>query len=480
MKNFLFATAMACSLLGAPTMTAQTKLPADMEIQLKYGADRLGKRQDPAMQKFRDNRLGAFIHWGLYAIPGGIWKGKTYAGAAEWLKAWAHIPSDEWLQLMDQWNPTEFDADEWAKMFKNAGFKYVKITTKHHEGFCLWPTKTTKYNISNTPYKKDLLGQLVKAFNKQGLDVHFYYSVLDWSHPDYRSSIKTEEDAIAFDRYLKVAEEQLRELATNYPSVKDFWFDGTWDASLAKNNPWWTAKIEKMLKELVPGVTVNSRLRADDHGKRHFDSNGHLMGDYESGYERRLPDPVKDLRVTHWDWEACMTVPENQWGYHKDWTISYVKTPLEVLENIVHAVSMGGNQVVNFGPTDKGDFRAEEVQLSQFLGQWMKAYGECIYGCDYAGLAKQPWGYYTKNKKGEVYMIVFNRPCSQLLKVTLPSKTVITKATVLHHGDTQFVETTRNQYNVTLPAHLGDGPWVIKLQLKGGEGQKGEYREALT
>ena len=96
-----------------------------------------------------------------------------------------------------------------------------------------------------------------------------------------------------------------------------------------------------MLKELVPGVAINSRLRADDKGKRHFDSNGRLMGDYESGYERRLPDPVKDLKVTQWDWEACMTIPENQWGYHKDWSLSYVKTPIEVIDRIVHAVSMG-------------------------------------------------------------------------------------------------------------------------------------------
>ena len=138
---------------------------------------------------------------------------------------------------------------------------------------------------------------------------------------------------------------------TGYPlsDSQDFWFDGTWDASIKKNG-WWTAHAEQMLKELVPGVTVNSRLRADDYGKRHFDSNGRLMGDYESGYERRLPDPVKDLQVTKWDWEACMTIPENQWGYHKDWSLSYVKTPIEVIDRIVHAVSMGGNMVVNFGP----------------------------------------------------------------------------------------------------------------------------------
>ena len=184
-------------------------------------------------------------------------------------------------------------------------------------------------------------------------------------------------------------------MATRYPTVKDFWFDGTWDASIKKNG-WWTAHAEQMLKEMLPGVTINSRLRADDKGKRHFDSNGHLMGDYESGYERRLPDPVKDLKVTQWDWEACMTIPENQWGYHKDWSLSYVKTPIEVIDRIVHAVSMGGNMVVNFGPQADGDFRPEEKALATAIGKWMHRYGEAVYACDYAGFDKQK-NYYIQN-----------------------------------------------------------------------------------
>ena len=113
----------------------------------------------------RENRLGAFIHWGLYGIPGGEWNNKTYHGAAEWLKAWAKVPTTDWLELMKQWNPQQFDAKKWAKMAKEMGVKYVKITTKHHEGFCLWPSKYTEYTVANTPYKKDILGELVKAYN---------------------------------------------------------------------------------------------------------------------------------------------------------------------------------------------------------------------------------------------------------------------------------------------------------------------------
>lgn len=473
----LYLSALALTLALSGSVFAQKK---QQDIPLQFGASYFGKRQDEAMQKFRDNRLGEFIHWGLYSIPGGEWNGKVYGGAAEWLKVWANVPREDWLLLMKQWNPKKFNAKAWAKMAKQMGAKYVKITTKHHEGFCLWPSKTTKYTVANTPYKKDILGELVKAYNDEGIDVHFYYSFLDWSNPDYRSSIKTPEDSVVFARFMKFADEQLKELATRYPTVKDFWFDGTWDSSLRQNG-WWTAHAEKMLKEMIPGVTVNSRLRADDKGKRHFDSNGHLMGDYESGYERRLPDPIKDLKVTEWDWEACMTVPENQWGYHKDWSLSYVKTPIEVIDRIVHAVSMGGNMVVNFGPQADGDFRPEEKELAAALGNWMSKYGQCIYGCDYAGLEKQDWGYFTKGKQGEIYMVVFNQPYSQRLIVKTPKNTSIIEASVLTTSEeVKVTETAKNEYNVSVPMQNPGEPYVIKLKMKYGKGTNGEYRDALT
>lgn len=373
------------------------------------------------MQKFRDNRLGAFIHWGLYAIPGGEWNGKVYGGAAEWLKSWAKVPSSEWLQLMNQWNPTKFDAKKWAKMAKDMGVKYVKITTKHHEGFCLWPSKYTKYTVANTPYKKDVLGEMVKAYNDEGIDVHFYFSVMDWSHPDYRYSIKSEEDSIAFSRFLEFTDNQLKELATRYPTVKDFWFDGTWDASIKKNG-WWTAHAEQMLKEMLPGVTINSRLRADDKGKRHFDSNGRLMGDYESGYERRLPDPVKDLKVTQWDWEAWHDYSRNPMGLPQRLVVELCKTPIEVLTALFMLSLWAGNMVVNFGPQADGDFRPEEKALAAAIGKWMNRYGKSVYACDYAGFDKQDWGYYTRGKNGEVYMIVFNQPYSERLIIKTPER----------------------------------------------------------
>lgn len=481
MKNFkskaLCAAALLFALSSTNPISAQSN--AKKEIPLKYGATRLDRRQDKDMQKFRENRLGAFVHWGLYAIPGGIWKGKTYSGAAEWLKAWAKVPSDEWMALMKEWNPTKYDPVAWAKMFKDMGVKYVKITTKHHEGFCLWPTKTTKYSVKNTPYKKDILGPLVKALNDEGIDVHFYFSIMDWSNPDYRSAIKSKDDSLHFEKFKKFTEAQLKELCTRYPSVKDFWFDGTWDASIARSNGAWTARLEQLLKEWVPGVTVNSRLRADEYGKRHFDSNGHLMGDYESGYERRLPDPRKDFVVTTRDWEACMTLPENQWGYHKDWSLSYVKNPVEVLERIVGAVAMGGNQVVNFGPQGDGDFRTEEKEMAQWIGKWMRSNGEAIYGCDYAGLPKMEWGFYTR-KKDAVYMVVFNQPYSGHLLISTPKGTKVIGAETLDGTPLKAVQSTTNEYSVTCPSPTPGEPYVVRLKLEEkGQGGK-QFREALT
>ena len=472
MKNKLFILIALC--ISIQVLAQEPK----KEIPLKYGATNIGKRQDEAMKRFRDNRLGEFIHWGLYAIPGGEWKGKVYNGAAEWLKSWAKVPASEWLGLMKQWNPVKFDARQWARMAKEMGVKYVKITTKHHEGFCLWPSRYSEYTVAQTPFKKDILGELVKAYNDEGIDVHFYFSVMDWSHPDYRYEISSKEDSVAFSRFLTFTDNQLKELATRYPTVKDFWFDGTWDASIKKNG-WWTAHVEQMLKNLVPGVTVNSRLRADDYGKRHFDSNGCLMGDYESGYERRLPDPVEDLQVTKWDWEACMTLPENQWGYHKDWLLSYVKTPVEVIDRIVHAVSMGGNMVVNFGPQADGDFRSEEKELAVALGKWMKKYGECIYGCGYAGWDKRDWGYYTR-KGQEIYMVVFNCPYSGFLDVKVPKGTKIEKAALSDGQELKVVETTRNEYNVAMPSQNPGEPFIIKLQIKETSATTDKYRDALT
>lgn len=217
-------------LLLTLTVFSQEKTPKE----LKYGAQRIEKRTDEAMQKWRSNRFGQFVTFGLFSVPGGFWDGKYYPGAAEWIKSSANISDADYDKIRAGFNPSKFDARLMAKMAKEMGARYALITTKFHDGFCLWPSKYTDFDIENTPYHRDLLKEFVDAYNQEGLDVIFYYSVLDWHHPDWRYDIKNDGDSVAFKRYWEWMTGQIVELMTNYPTVKGFWYDGTWDNSVKK------------------------------------------------------------------------------------------------------------------------------------------------------------------------------------------------------------------------------------------------------
>jgi len=436
-------------------------------ITVKYGPLLTEKRTDTAMEKWRTNRFGQFIHWGLYAIPGGEWEGKIYTGAAEWLPVWAAIPSAHWDSLQYDFNPRRFDPKKWAKMAKHMGARYVTITTKHHDGFCLWPSKFTEFDVESTPYNNDLLRPFVDAYTEEGIDVYFYYSILDWHHPNWRKEIKSDSDQFAFEQFKSFTKNQLEELLKLYPEVKGFWFDGTWDQSW-KLNGQFSYELENYLKKIHPGLIVNSRMRADEHGSRHRDSNGRLMGDYESGYERRLPD-TGDTAIIQVDWESCMTIPENQWGFHKDWTTSHVKSPNELIEMLIHSVSLGGNFLLNFGPKADGTIRREEKRIAKEIGQWMEKYGEAVYNCGHAGLDKQDWGYYTKPKVGDnIYMTVFNIPINKKLKIRLPKGEQINKAYLLDRPNRSLeIQSYNKEISlVQIKTRSTSHPFVIVLELK--------------
>ncbi len=465
-------------LLSLFSIQGMNQLLAQKEV--KYGQLTELPRQDEAMKKWRENRFGQFIHWGLYAIPGGIWEGKTYPYASEFLKGSAKISTSTWDSLAYQFDIPKYNPQEWASIAKNMGVKYVTITTKHHEGFCLWPSEYTDFDIENTPYKKDLLREFVDAYTAVGIDVNLYYSVLDWHHPDWRYDIKSDEDKAAFERFKEFTKNQLVELVTRYPEVKGLWFDGTWDKSWKKNGQF-SYELEKLLKEKRPGLIVNSRMRADEHGARHFDSNGVLMGDYESGYERRLPDP-NDKEVLTRDWECCMTIPENQWGYHKDWTISHVKSPLELIEMLVQCTSQNGNFLLNFGPMGNGDIRSEEREVAKKIGEWMEVNAKVVYGCGPSGLVKQDWGYFTHSEEtGKVYMVVFNNPVTGKYKVRLQSKKQTLKKATLINGDKalDIEQISQTEYFIIPKKVNRKKPFVIELEIEDKDSGK-FHQKALT
>ena len=460
MKKHLVSILVLCIFLAPVTVLAQKKDP----IPLKYGAQRIGKRTDEAMQQWRDNKFGQIIHFGLYSLLGGYYNGKCYNGAAEWIKSSARIPNAEYEKLASQMALPKFDAKEWARIAKQMGVKYSVITTKHHEGFCLWPSKYTDYTIANTPYGKDLLKEYVDAYNAEGIDVYFYFSIIDWNNKDWRSSIKSKDDSLAFERFKKFTLNQVEELITNYPTVKGFWFDGTWDASMVKSGSF-TYDIEKKMHELKPDIICGSRLRVDERGARHFDSNKNLMGDYEQGWERSLPDkPLPN------DWEAVMTIPENQWGYHSNWQ-GHIKSANEIIEMIAKAASLDGNFVLNFGPKGDGSIRKEEQELAKNIGKWMAVNGEAIYNCGMASFKEQKWGYFTANKESKaLYMVVTNHPATGQLKVNVPQGTEIDQCVPLNSKTPlKLQKSTKNEYVIEAPKAKMNEIYVLKLTLKKGD-----------
>jgi alpha-L-fucosidase len=216
---------------------------------------------------------------------------------------------------------------------------------------------------------------------------------------------------------------------------------------------------------MIPDLIIGSRFRADENGYRHYDTNGDLIGDYEQGWERKLPESIDELNRN--DWDCVMTIPTNQWGYHSDWR-GYVKSSVELLEMLVKSVSLDGNFVLNFGPDGLGQIRAEETQIAQEIGEWMSINSEAIYGCGYAELEKQDWGYFTKNRKNnQHYMIVFNVPISGGLKVNLKEGLSIKNAIPIDdNGVNKNLKIERynnNEYIIKLDNRIIENPIVIKL-----------------
>jgi alpha-L-fucosidase len=442
------------------------------------------------MQKWREYGLGQFIHWGVYAIPGGHWNGEVYRGAAEWIRSWRGMPNADYDNLYKQFNPVNFNARQWARQAKAMGAKYLIITTKHHDGFCLWPSKYTDYTVANTPYRKDIIRELVDAYNAEGIDVTLYFSIIDWSHKGWRSSVpKTDEELTAYEEFKQFTRNQLIELLQNYPSVKGLWFDGTWEQAWIAQAPW-VDELETELRALRPGLIIGSRFRADEYGKRHYDSNGDLIGDYDQTWERSMPETLAEIKGV--DWDCVMTIPENQWGYHSDWSLTYVKKSYELIEMIVKAVSLNGNFVLNFGPDGNGNIRPEETQMAAEIGAWMKVNGEAIYGCKNSAWEKQGWGYYTQRGESKLYLTVFNQPLNNQVRVKVPGSSDNTKVVIVEKAyflaDNKAV-IVRNAgrdkngniyYDIDTPTPNTRSPYVIVLEIKEvPRDQQDNYQQAI-
>ena len=323
------------------------------------------------MAWWREARFGMFIHFGLYSTLGGEWKGAA-TGSHEWIRNNAKIPHEEYVPLVGQFNPTGFDADAWVQAAKDAGQKYIVLTTKHHEGFSLFNSRVTTYDVMSTPFKRDIVGELARACRKHGMRIGWYYSIMDWYHPDYlpRRDWETRDATKAdFSRYLQFMRAQLRELLTQYGDISVLWFDGQWEGT-------WNHAVAVSLvaycRAIAPNVIINDRVDAGAPKDAASDPQYRKAGDYTTP-ELKVPD----TGIPGEDWETCMTMNEN-WGYSKfDHNFKSVATLVKLL---VETASKGGNLLLNVGPMGDGRFPQESIDGLRGIGAWMRVNGNAIYG----------------------------------------------------------------------------------------------------
>lgn len=315
---------------------------------------------------FVKDRFGLFIHWGLYALP----------ARHEWVKNQERIDSATYDKYFRHFDPDLYDPALWATAASNAGMKYFVVTTKHHEGFCLWDSALTDYKATNTPYGKDLLHPMVDAFRAQDMKVGFYHSLLDWHHPDYTVDMhhpmrdnpaeieaNKNRDLSCYAEYLHG---QTRELLTQFGKVDILWYDFSYEGK--GKDAWQSEKLLKTVRELQPGIILDDRLALD------------------YGWDIKTPEQFQPREWVHVGgqpvvWEACQTF-SGSWGYHRDeesW-----KSLEQLLRMLIDSVSKGGNLLLNVGPTGRGEFDERALDRLTGIGEWMKRHARSIYGCTQA------------------------------------------------------------------------------------------------
>jgi alpha-L-fucosidase len=317
---------------------------------------------DPAKEKrlewFREAKYGLFIHWGLYALPAGEWNGKRSPGLGEWVMLRSRVPVKEYEQLAARFNPVKFNADEWVKLAKDAGMKYIVITSKHHDGFALFKSNASKYNIVDaTPFKRDVLKELADACARGGIRLGFYYSQSqDWHEPNGAGNEWDfpADDKKDYDQYLRgKAEPQVKELLTGYGNVALIWFDTP--RMMTGDRP---HRFTKIVRDMQPDTLIDGRLGAE--------------GDYTSTGDNVVPPNVSGEA-----WEVPATI-NHTWGFRRDDTDW--KAPGQIAFKLVDIVSKGGNYLLNVGPTAEGVIPQASQDILRTVGKWLQVNGEAVYG----------------------------------------------------------------------------------------------------
>ena len=400
---------------------------------------------------FVRDRLGLFIHWGVYALP----------ARHEWVKQREEIPDEQYDRYRRYFDPDLFDPERWADVAARAGMKYFVITTKHHDGFCLWDSKLTDYKVTNTPGGRDLIGPMVEAFRARGLRVGFYHSLIDWHHPQFTiddlHAMRNHPDrdklneARRQEEYAEYLRGQMREILTQFGRVDYLFLDFSYPPEHAhyRDKPDWVGKgrdewqgdqLYKLIRELQPHIVLNDRL------------------DLDEGWDVKTPEQFQPREWLHVDgepvvWETCQTF-SGSWGYHRD-EASW-KSVGQLIRMLVTTVSRGGNLLLNVGPTARGEFDARALDCLAGMGEWMRRHGRSIYGCTQApeGIPTPEDCRLTYNPEtNRLYVHVFAWPFKQLHLDGLAGR--VQYAQLLHDGS---------------EVNMADDPWVAH-QPGGGAGE---------
>jgi alpha-L-fucosidase len=406
---------------------------------------------------FREAKYGLFIHWGLYAIPAGEWQGRTYPGIGEWIMYRAHVPVREYERLAQQFNPTKFDADAIVRLAKDAGMKYIVITSKHHDGFALFDSKADNYDaVDATPAKRDLIKELADACRKHDMRLGFYYSqAQDWHDPNGAGNTWDfgPDEKKDFDKYLREkAEPQVRELLTQYGPVALVWFDTPRMMTLERSK-----RFTDLVRLLQPNTLIDGRLGA--------------AGDYITTGDNVIPNEIGKEA-----WETPATL-NHTWGYRKDdhdW-----KSPGDVVFKLVDIVSKGGNYLLNIGPLADGTVPQPSQDTLRVVGAWLKKNGEAIYGAnatpfgdelgEVSGKGTKTLGgramfftrreYRITTKPGKLYFVFFEDPRSRF--ELPPMKNAVTRAYRLVDGLPVDVK-TENGRTLLMLERPASGGWCTK------------------
>ncbi|MBG9375469.1 alpha-L-fucosidase [Panacibacter sp. DH6] len=411
-----------------------------------------------ARQWFADARFGLFIHWGPFSIP----------GDGEWVMNNRNITVKNYSRLMDFFNPIQFDAAKWVGMAKDAGMKYITLITRHHDGFSMWNTKYSDFNIMNTPYKKDIVKLMADECHKQGIKLYLYYSLLDWRRDDYSWSTGRTGKGTGrtvqgnWNDYLSFMKNQLTELLTNYGEIGGIWFDGHWDqtapegaADRSAKIDWHYDEIYGLIHKLQPACLIGNNHHMTPFPGEDFQMfEKDLPGENKSGLSYQ--EASDKLPV-----ETCETI-NNSWGFNI--TDTTYKSNEQLLHYLVKASGLGVNFLLNIGPMPNGEIQPEFKDRLHWMGDWLRTYGESIYNTNAGYLKPQAWGCLTQ-KTDKIYVHVFDNKRASVILEQFPFKK-IKKAYLLKDKTAVKTQLKNDMAQLFLPDNIDEPDEVIVLEVK--------------